>query len=127
MFCLNATGLKSLVVESQWGEWRRSLEFREELSSERRVWLLKAETGGPRCRGGAFDYGLTSVTPGGQGVERGCARRLADYGGPFLQGHQQLGQWGSPMEDPGDGWEDSGEKEVREASACPSSFCKETC
>ena len=36
LFCLNATGLKSLVVESQWGEWKRSLEFREELSSERR-------------------------------------------------------------------------------------------
>ena len=37
MFCLNTTGLKSLVIESQWGEWRRSLEFREELSSERRA------------------------------------------------------------------------------------------
>ena len=68
-------------------------------------------------------------------MKKGCARRLADYGGSvsvfcsglFLQGHQQLGQCGSPMEDPGDGWEDPGEKEVKKASACPSGFCKGTC
>ena len=79
MFCLNATGLKSLVIESQWGEWRRSLEFREELSSERRAVTSESWNRWALVPWRAFDYGLTSVTPGWQGVERGLQIMVARF------------------------------------------------
>ena len=114
LFERNRFEILSRRVTVGWVEEESQVQGGTELREEGcDFWKLKWV--GPGAAGGLWLWPHlcnTRLTGSGEG--------LADYGGTFLQGHQQL-------EDPGDGWEDSGEKEVREASACPSGFCKRTC